>query len=69
MSNWKPQPDPELSPQQRSNFFAGYSDGYHGYQFGAGHQDPKSSPSYENGWETGRKDASAESNLPIDWKR
>lgn len=69
MSNWKPRPDHELSPQQRSDYFAGYSDGYHGYQFGAGHQEPKSSPSYQNGWEAGRKDGGFESNLPIDWKR
>lgn len=69
MSNWKPLPDENLNPEQKANYFAGYSDGYHGYEFGSGHDDPKSSPSYENGWENGRKDAGFESNLPINWKR
>lgn len=64
MSNWNPQPDPGSNSEQRSNYFAGYSDAFHGYHFGAGHQDPKSSPSYQFGWDAGRKAVAAETALP-----
>jgi hypothetical protein len=33
---WMPKPHPNSSDFDRRGYFAGYSDGFHGYRFGAG---------------------------------
>lgn len=33
--NWNPTPSPTYNDEERRAYNAGYSDGYHGYNFGA----------------------------------
>jgi len=50
---WNPRPS-GVTPQTRSDYYAGYSDGWHGYPRGAGIE--CLTPSYREGFDTGRSD-------------
>ena len=48
---WNPQPRSD-DQMVRRQYYAGYSDGYHGYHFGSGEEDP--SADYRRGYAEGR---------------
>jgi hypothetical protein len=50
--SWNPQP-PE-GALHRTAYLAGYSDGFHGYHFGAGYDAPP--PIYRTAYDQGRQD-------------
>jgi hypothetical protein len=52
---WKCQPPEGYSCLNRTGYLAGYSDGFHGYHFGAGYDEPP--PGYRVGFNQGRGDA------------
>jgi hypothetical protein len=55
---WKCRPDPRFNSLQRTGYLAGHSDGFHGFHFGAGYDDPP--PTYRHGYEDGSADRSEE---------
>lgn len=52
---WSPQPLDSYDCLQRTGYLAGYSDGWHGYHFGAGYDDPP--PTYRTAFEQAQRDA------------
>ncbi len=52
---WNPRPHPESAGVSLRAYFAGYSDGYHGYAFGSGQHGDFSN--YRPGFADGRADA------------
>lgn len=58
MSEWNCRPPDGLSFPLRTAYLAGYSDGFHGARYGAGHEDPPST--YRLGFDEGRVDAKKE---------
>lgn len=56
-SGWNPRPAPDYANCSRRAYFAGYSDGYHGYPFGSGQHGDFST--YRDGFNDGRSDAPA----------
>jgi hypothetical protein len=55
--SWNPRPFEGWGDTLRSDYYAGYSDGYHGAHFGAGHDGSRSQDSYRQGFNDGRGDA------------
>lgn len=55
---WNPRPG-DRGDLRRKPYHAGYSDGFHGYRFGSGDEDP--GDDYRQGFEDGRSDAGARS--------
>lgn len=53
---WAPRPDGYVTTQARSDYHAGYSDGWYGAEFGAGHDAPNSSSAYREGFRDGSDD-------------
>lgn len=56
-SKWNPRP-PMASAIARHDYHAGYSDGFYGYHFGAGHAEATDNGPYRLGYTHGRSDAS-----------
>jgi hypothetical protein len=55
---WNPRPHPDLTDRSRRAYSAGYSDGFHGYPFGAGDDGSLGAFSdYRPGFTDGRADA------------
>lgn len=52
---WKPSPKDSYDCLQRTGYLAGYSDGYHGFHYGAGYDDPPCS--YRDGFDDGKSHA------------
>lgn len=60
---WNPRPHPDLSSFGRKAYFAGYSDAFHGYRFGAGDEGAFGAFSdYRPGYSDGAVDWLAETN-------
>lgn len=57
---WNPRPRADLANFGRRAYLAGYSDGFHGYRFGAGDEDAFGAFSdYRPGFDDGRLDRGA----------
>lgn len=54
---WNCRPRPAYNCLDRTNYLAGYSDGFHGAHFGAGYDEPNAA--YRTGFDEGRADAKA----------
>lgn len=52
---WLPSPRPDFNSLERTGYLAGYSDGFHGFDYGAGYDDPPKT--YGDGFDDGRMDA------------
>ena len=55
---WNCRPRPDYGSLQRTGYLAGYSDGFHGYRYGAGYDNPPST--YRTGFDEGRADSRRE---------
>lgn len=54
---WSPRPPAPATAAMRHDYHAGYSDGFYGYHFGAGHAEASNSSPYRAGFDHGRADA------------
>lgn len=59
-TKWAPRPPSKLPAIDRRDYHAGYSDGFYGYHFGAGHAEANESEPYRHGYADGRSDVLGE---------